>query len=96
MATSLYMSHPLFRSKKNKSKALRLVEHKADNLLQLTLSLVLIWGGWLAFDVSVSPLPEKEQLADTHTRTGRIHARSQRKLGAEPGTLAQLPLFDSG
>jgi Amt family ammonium transporter len=52
LATSVYLSHPLFRSKRNKSRAVLLVdrEHKPENLLQLMLSLVLIWGGWLAFD----------------------------------------------
>lgn len=47
---SVYLSHPLFRSRKNKSRVLKLVEHKPENLFALSLSLVLIWGGWLAFD----------------------------------------------
>lgn len=47
---SVYLSHPLFRSRKNKSRALKLAEHKPENLFALSLSLVLIWGGWLAFD----------------------------------------------
>ncbi|ORY81220.1 hypothetical protein BCR35DRAFT_321354 [Leucosporidium creatinivorum] len=50
LAMSVYLSHPLFRSRKNKSRALKLVEHKPENLFALSLSLVLIWGGWLAFD----------------------------------------------
>lgn len=50
LALSIYMSHPLFRSKKNKTRALEVVERKAENPLQLTLALVLIFGGWLAFD----------------------------------------------
>jgi Amt family ammonium transporter len=51
MAMSMYLSNPLFRSRKSSKRALKvLVEHRPHNLLQLVISLVLIWNGWLAFD----------------------------------------------
>jgi len=51
MAFSMYLSRPLFGSRKSASRSLKvLVEHKPHGMLQLVLSIVLIWNGWLAFD----------------------------------------------
>lgn len=48
MAMSMYLSKPLFRSRKSKTRALRvLVEHRPHNLMQLCLAGILIWNGWL-------------------------------------------------
>ncbi|KAK9898240.1 ammonium transporter [Cystobasidium minutum MCA 4210] len=51
MAMSMYLSKPLFRSRKSSSRALKvLVDHRPHNLMQLCLAGILIWNGWLAFD----------------------------------------------
>lgn len=59
MAMSMYLSKPLFRSRKSSSRALKvLVEHRPHNLMQLCLAGILIWNGWLGkFPVTFRAAP---------------------------------------
>lgn len=48
MAMSMYLSKPLFRSRKSQHRALKvLVTHRPHNLFQLCMAGLFIWNGWL-------------------------------------------------
>ncbi|CAD0097014.1 unnamed protein product [Aureobasidium mustum] len=54
-ALSIYLSHPLFRSRKSAERTpAHLVLHKPHNTLSQLLALVTIWGSWLAFDAGTT------------------------------------------
>lgn len=54
-AVSLYLSYPLFRSRRSESRTpshIRL--HRPGNSFFQLLSLIIIWGSWLAFDAGTT------------------------------------------
>lgn len=54
-AISVYLSHPLFRSRKSNVRTpSHLKLHKPHNTISQLLSLVTIWGSWLAFDAGTT------------------------------------------
>jgi ammonia channel protein AmtB len=54
-ALSIYLSHPLFRSRKSAERTpAHLVLHKPHNTLSQLLALITIWGSWLAFDAGTT------------------------------------------
>ncbi|KAJ5639934.1 uncharacterized protein N7484_007796 [Penicillium longicatenatum] len=54
-AISVYLSHPLFRSRKSNARTpSHLKLHKPHNTISQLLSLVTIWGSWLAFDAGTT------------------------------------------
>lgn len=54
-AISVYLSHPLFRSREsNVQTPSHLKLHKPHNTISQLLSLVTIWGSWLAFDAGTT------------------------------------------
>lgn len=54
-AISVYLSHPLFRSRKSIVRTpSHLKLHKPHNTISQLLSLVTIWGSWLAFDAGTT------------------------------------------
>ncbi|KAJ5118453.1 hypothetical protein N7526_010090 [Penicillium atrosanguineum] len=54
-AISVYLSHPLFRSRNSNIRTpSHLKLHKPHNTISQLLSLVTIWGSWLAFDAGTT------------------------------------------
>ncbi|KAL1301874.1 hypothetical protein AAFC00_006056 [Neodothiora populina] len=54
-ALSLYLSYPLFRSKKSSTRSpSHLALHRPHNTMCQLLALVIIWGSWLAFDAGTT------------------------------------------
>ncbi|CAK7212778.1 hypothetical protein SCUCBS95973_001581 [Sporothrix curviconia] len=54
-AISVYLSHPLFRSKESKiRKPSHLKLHMPHNTMAQLLAMVTIWGAWLAFDAGTT------------------------------------------
>lgn len=54
-ALSLYLSYPLFRSKKSSARTpSHLALHRPHNSICQLIALVIIWGSWLAFDAGTT------------------------------------------
>ncbi|KAF4313399.1 putative ammonium transporter protein [Botryosphaeria dothidea] len=54
-ALSLYLSYPLFRSRKSERRTpSHLALHRPHNSMCQLLALVIIWGSWLAFDAGTT------------------------------------------
>ncbi|CAG9947886.1 unnamed protein product [Clonostachys rosea f. rosea IK726] len=54
-AMSVYLSHPLFRSRASKERTpSHLKLHKPHNSLCQLIAMATIWGGWLAFDAGTT------------------------------------------
>ena len=55
MAVSLYLSHPIARSRKSSSRTpSHLALHRPHNSICQLLAMVIIWGSWLAFDAGTT------------------------------------------
>lgn len=54
-ALSIYLSHPLFRSKKSAVRTPSYLKlHRPGNSLSQLIALVIIWNSWLAFDAGTT------------------------------------------
>lgn len=54
-AYSVYLSRPLFRSRKSPSRTPgHLVLHRPHNSMSQLIAMIIIWGGWLAFDAGTT------------------------------------------
>src|SRR5271156_343034 len=54
-AMSLYLSYPLFRSRKSSTRTpSHLALHRPQNTMCQLLALVIIWNSWLAFDAGTT------------------------------------------